>query len=113
MQERTGKSPEQLAREVQAVIVTRGGQGSSIFTKGNVIDIPAASTRHLADPTGCGDAYRGGLLYGLQHGLDWEITGRIAALLGAIKIEHAGTQNHGLSRADFDARFQETFGFSL
>ena len=62
MQERTGKSPEQLAREVQAVIVTRGGQGSSIFTKGNVIDIPAAPARHLADPTGCGDAYRGGLL---------------------------------------------------
>ena len=113
MQERTGKSPEQLAREVQAVIVTRGGQGSSIFTKGNVIDIPAAPARHLADPTGCGDAYRGGLLYGLQQGLDWEITGRIAALLGAIKIEHAGTQNHGLGRADFDARFQETFGFSL
>ncbi len=113
MQERTGKSPEQLAREVKAVIVTRGGQGSSIFTKGNVIDIPAAPAQHLADPTGCGDAYRGGLLYGLQQGLDWEITGRIAALLGAIKIEHAGTQNHGLSRADFDARFQETFGFSI
>ncbi len=113
MQERTGKSPEQLAREVQAVIVTRGGQGSSIFTKGNVIDIPAAPARHLVDPTGCGDAYRGGLLFGLQQGLDWEITGRIAALLGAIKIEHAGTQNHALSRADFDARFQETFGFSL
>jgi adenosine kinase len=113
MQERTGKSPERLAREVEAVIVTRGGQGSSIFTKGNVIDIPAAPARHLTDPTGCGDAYRGGLLYGLQQGLDWEITGRIAALLGAIKIEHAGTQNHGLSRADFDARFQETFGFSL
>jgi adenosine kinase len=113
MQERTGKSPERLAHEVEAVIVTRGGQGSSIFTKGNVIDIPAAPARHLTDPTGCGDAYRGGLLYGLQQGLDWEITGRIAALLGAIKIEHAGTQNHGLSRADFDARFQETFGFSL
>ena len=113
MQERTGKSPEQLAREVEAVIVTRGGKGSTIFTRGEAIDIPLAPARHLADPTGCGDAYRGGLLYGLQNGLDWDVTGRIASLMGAIKIEHAGTQNHGLSRADFDARFKETFGFSL
>jgi adenosine kinase len=113
MQERTGKSPEQLARQVEAVIVTRGGEGSTIYTAGAEIDIPLASAQHLVDPTGCGDAYRGGLLYGLQNGLDWDVTGRIASLMGAIKIEHAGTQNHGLSRADFDARFKETFGFSL
>jgi adenosine kinase len=113
MQERTGKSPEQLAREVEAVIVTRGGEGSTIYADGKAIDIPCAPTAHLADPTGCGDAYRGGLLYGLQHRLDWEVTGRIAALMGAIKIEHAGTQNHALSRADFDGRFKEAFGFAL
>ena len=113
MQERTGKSPERLARDVEAVIVTRGGRGSTIYTNGSAIDIPLAPARQLVDPTGCGDAYRGGLLYGLQQGLDWEVTGRIASLLGAIKIEHGGTQNHGLSRADFDARFRETFGFSL
>lgn len=113
MQERTGKSPAQLAREVEAVIVTRGGSGSTIYADGDTIDIPLAPAQHLVDPTGCGDAYRAGLLYGLQHGLDWEITGRIASLIGAIKIEHAGTQNHALTRADFDARFRETFGFSL
>jgi len=113
MQERTGKSPPQLAREVEAVIVTRGGQGSTIYADGREIEIPLAPARHLVDPTGCGDAYRGGLLYGLQNGLDWDVTGRIASLMGAVKIEHAGTQNHWLSRADFDARFQETFGFAL
>jgi adenosine kinase len=113
MQERTGKSPEQLARQVKAVIVTRGGQGSTIYADGRTIEIPLAPARHLVDPTGCGDAYRGGLLYGLQRGLDWEVTGRIASLLGAIKIEHAGTQNHAISRSDFDARFRETFGFAL
>jgi adenosine kinase len=113
MQERTGKSPEQLARQVEAVIVTRGGEGSTIYAGGAEIDIPLASAQHLVDPTGCGDAYRGGLLYGLQNGMDWDVTGRIASLMGAIKIEHAGTQNHGLSRVDFDARFKETFGFSL
>ena len=113
MQERTGKSPERLAREVEAVIVTRGGEGSIIYTRGGTIDIPLAPAHQLVDPTGCGDAYRGGLLYGLQNGLDWEVTGRIASLMGAIKIEHAGTQNHGIERSDFDARFKETFGFSL
>ena len=113
MQERTGKSPAQLAREVEAVVVTRGSAGSTIYADGDAIDIPLAPAQHLVDPTGCGDAYRAGLLFGLQHGLDWEITGRIASLMGAIKIEHAGTQNHALTRADFDARFRETFGFSL
>ena len=113
MQERTGKSPQQLAREVEAVVVTRGGQGSTIYTRDCTYEIPLAVAERLVDPTGCGDAYRGGLLYGLQQGLDWELTGRIASLLGAIKIEHAGTQNHGISRSDFDARFQETFGIAL
>ena len=113
MQERTGKSPEKLAHEVEAVIVTRGGEGSTIYTKGSAIDIPLAPAHQLVDPTGCGDAYRGGLLYGLQNGLDWEVAGRIASLMGAVKIEHAGTQNHGIARSDFDARFKETFGFSL
>ncbi len=113
MEERTGKAPEQLAREVEAVVVTRGGEGSTIFTRDNIYEIPSAAVNRLVDPTGCGDAYRGGLLYGLQQGLDWDITGRIASLLGAIKIEHAGTQNHAVSRSDFDARFKETFGFAL
>lgn len=113
MQERTGKSPQQLAGEAAAVIVTRGGQGSTIYADGKEIGIPAAPAGALVDPTGCGDAYRGGLLYGLQNGLDWAVTGRIAALMGAIKIEHAGTQNHAVSRADFDARFKEAYGFAL
>ena len=68
---------------------------------------------NLADPTGCGDAYRGGLLYGLMNGMDWEITGRIASLMGAIKIEQQGPQNHSFTRAEFEARFQEAFGMSL
>ncbi len=113
MQERTGKSPEQLAQMVEAVIVTRGGEGSSIYTRNKSYEIPAARAASLEDPTGCGDAYRSGLLYGLMHGIDWELTGRIAALMGAIKIEHAGTQNHSFTRDEFDQRFQDTFGISL
>ncbi|MEJ2575812.1 MAG: carbohydrate kinase family protein [Gammaproteobacteria bacterium] len=113
MQERTGKSLEQLAREVDAVIVTRGGEGSTIVTRLATYDIPAAPADRLVDPTGCGDAYRAGLIYGLQNGLDWPMTGRVAALMGAIKIEHAGTQNHAFTRDQFADRFRAAFGMPL
>jgi len=113
MQERTGKTIEQLAQEVRAVIVTRGGEGSLVYTGDKLHEIPAASVGQLQDPTGCGDAYRAGLLYGLQNNLDWEVTGRVASLMGAIKIEHAGTQNHGFTFDEFNSRFKENFGFIL
>jgi adenosine kinase len=113
MAERTGKGPEALAQQVAAVIVTRGAEGSLIFTRERVFRIPAAPAGAVTDPTGCGDAYRAGLLYGLMNGLDWELTGRVAALMGAIKVECAGTQNHRFSRAEFAARFREAFGLDL
>lgn len=113
MHERTGLSPEQVAERVQALIITKGGEGSFIYADNTCYQIPVAKTDIVNDPTGCGDAYRGGLLYGLLKGLDWETTGRIAALLGAIKVEHHGTQNHKFSMNEFKARFQTTFGFEL
>jgi len=113
LRERTGKSIEELARGVRAIIVTLGGKGSHIYTEGRVVEIPAAATRTIKDPTGCGDAYRAGLLHGLARGLDWDTTGRIAALMGAIKIEHPGTQNHRFTRDEFNARFRESFGYTL
>ena len=113
MQERTGLSPEQMAQRAEAVIITRGGEGSSIYTRDKVYEIPVASTSSLEDPTGCGDAYRSGLLYGLMNDMDWDTTGRIAALMGAIKIEHAGTQNHKFNRDEFDIRFKATLGYTL
>ncbi|MCB1760282.1 MAG: carbohydrate kinase family protein [Gammaproteobacteria bacterium] len=113
MEERTALSPSRLAERVEAVVVTRGGNGSVIYTGDSEHRIPAARTSALVDPTGCGDAYRAGLLYGLLSGMDWEVTGRVAALMGAIKIEQAGTQNHQFTPEQFAARFQESFGFSL
>jgi adenosine kinase len=112
-QERTGESLKELAARVEALIVTRGGEGSEIHVNGKVHAIPAAKPLALNDPTGCGDAYRAGLLYGIARGLDWETTGRIASLLGAIKIESHGTQNHRCTPADFAARFHESFGYRL
>ena len=111
VQERTGQSIEALAKMVEAIIVTRGGEGSSVYTGDEVISIHAAQARKLNDPTGCGDAYRGGLLYGIMNQLDWKTTGSIAALMGAIKIEHNGTQNHHFTLDEFKARFVDEFGY--
>jgi adenosine kinase len=109
MQERTGLNLQQLAQKVEALIVTRGGDGSTVYTQGKEIHIPSAPVSNLADPTGCGDAYRAGLLYGLMNKLDWEITGRIASLMGAIKIESQGTQNHTFTLHSFKERYQDAF----
>jgi len=107
--ERTGRSLEQLADHVKALIVTLGGEGSHIYNQGRRIDIPSVKPTDLADPTGCGDAYRAGLLYGLQLGWGLEKCGRLASLMGAIKIAHRGGQNHKLSRDDIAARYQAAF----
>jgi len=111
--ERTGLSPEQIAGRVEAYVITRGGEGSLVHTRKGAIEIPAARATEVQDPTGCGDAYRAGLLYGLAAGCDWEITGRMASLMGAIKIECHGTQNHELDPDEFGERFKEQFGFRI
>jgi adenosine kinase len=109
VQQKTGWSQKELLQHVEALIVTRGAAGSTIYTHSAEIAIPAARTGALVDPTGCGDAYRAGLIHGLLRGLDWHSTGRIASLMGAIKIESRGTQNHRFTRADFEARLASAF----
>ena len=111
--ERTGRSLEQLAGEVQALVVTLGGSGSQIYSNGGRIEIPAAAPEALIDPTGCGDAYRAGLLYGIGQGWEWQKTGHLASLMGSIKIAHRGGQNHKLTREDIAQRFRAAFGETL
>lgn len=110
VQQKTGWTARDVTQRVKALIVTRGAQGSVIYTPEGEIEVPCAKARAVVDPTGCGDAYRAGLLHGLLHGLDWRATGRIASLLGAIKIESLGTQNHRFTKAEFEARLKENFG---
>lgn len=110
VQERTGETAEALAKKVKAFIITRGGDGSTVFTDGKRIDIPSAKAQALVDPTGCGDAYRAGLLYGIVNGIDWPLTGRLASLIGAIKIAQRGAQNHRFTRNDIEAQFKDAFG---
>jgi adenosine kinase len=109
--ERTGLSLERIAQRVSALIVTRGEQGAEIFTNGRRIDIACVPAERVVDPTGCGDAFRAGLLYGLTNDMDWETTGRLASLMGAIKIAHQGGQNHVLTRVEIDDRFEQAFGY--
>ncbi|GBG03778.1 sugar kinase [Azospira sp. I13] len=111
--DRTGKSLETLASRVKALIVTRGGEGSHIYTGGQRLEIPCVKAEDVVDPTGCGDAYRAGLLYGIANGLDWDQTGRLAALIGAIKIAHSGPQNHTFSCDEIAAQYQQAFGSRL
>lgn len=108
--DRTGHSLEQLAGEVRALIVTRGAEGSEIFVQGERLHIPCVEPDAILDPTGCGDAYRAGLLYGLANSFDWPTTGRLASVMGAIKIAHRGGQNHQPSREEIAVRYQRAFG---
>jgi len=110
LQQKSRWGVDEIMRHVEALIVTRGAAGAVIHTRGEEIRIPAAPARAVVDPTGCGDAFRAGLIHGLLHGHDWRSTGHIASLMGAIKVEARGTQNHRFTRAEFDERLASAFG---
>src|SRR5271156_3195646 len=107
--QKTGLTMAQVAGRVEALIVTRGAEGSVVHAGGRVWEIPCAKPRALVDPTGCGDAYRAGLIHGLLHSLDWKTTGRMASLMGAIQIESLGPQNHKFTPDDFKQRLAAAF----
>jgi len=113
MQERTGLSPHEITAQVEALIVTRGGEGSHIYTKDKRHEIPSVKPEAINDPTGCGDAYRAGLLYGLVNEFDWETTGKIASLMGSIKIAEHGTQNHSFTLDEFKEIFRDNFEYTF
>ena len=112
LEERTGRKLEEIARGVQALIYTQGAKGSVIFAAGKRHDIPCVEAQAVVDPTGCGDAYRAGLLYGIAHGWDWASAGKLAAVMGAIKVAQRGAQNHAPSRDEIETRFRRAFGYS-
>jgi adenosine kinase len=113
LQDKTGKTLAQIAESVSALIVTLGADGSMIYAEGREIAIPTPKPVAVVDPTGCGDAYRAGLMYGIQQGWSWETTGRLASLMGSIKIASRGGQNHVLTRGEIEAQFEKNFGYSI
>lgn len=110
LSDRTGKSLEELAARVEALIVTLGAEGSRIHTHGQCIEIPCVEADAVVDPTGCGDAYRSGLLYGIANQWDWQRTGSLAAVMGAIKVAHQGCQSHTPTRDEIGERYRKAFG---
>ena len=112
LEEKSGRKLEVLAREVKALVCTMGAKGSVIFAGGSRHEIPSIPADAVVDPTGCGDAYRAGLLYGIAHGWDLTSTGKLGSVMGALKIAHRGAQNHAAVREEIEARFRKAFGYS-
>ena len=110
VRERTGYDVAAAVSRLDALVVTRGAQGSVVHTRDASIEIPPARAGDTVDPTGCGDAYRAGLIHGIVNDMDWQTTGRLASLMGAIKVEQPGTQNHRCTRSEIESRFRESFG---
>ena len=113
LQERTGWDEKTIAGKVKAYIITRGPQGALIHADGKTWDIPPAHERRVTDPTGCGDAFRAGLIFGIEKGYDWLTIGRIGNLMGALKVEHPGTQNQRFDYDEFAEQFKQQFGYAL
>jgi adenosine kinase len=112
LEEKTGRKLERLAREVKALVYTLGAKGSVILADGERHEVPCATPEAVVDPTGCGDAYRAGLLYGIARRWDWPTTGKLGAVMGALKIAHRGAQNHAAARDEIESRFRAAFGYS-
>ena len=112
LEEMTGRRLEDLAGELKALIATMGAEGSLIYAAGKRHPIPSVKPDAMLDPTGCGDAYRAGLLYGIARDWDWERTGRLGSVMGAIKIAQRGPQNHKVSRDEIAERYRKAFGAS-
>lgn len=108
--QRTGWTEDEIASKVDALVVTRGGEGSLVWASGERQAVPAAAISRAVDPTGCGDAYRGGLLHALALGRSWADAARLGSVMGAIKIEHAGAQNHRPDRDEIARRHREAYG---
>ena len=113
LMDRTGLTLPQIAGRLDALIVTRGEKGSEIYANGERFEIPCVPATAVVDPTGCGDAFRAGLLHGITNGWDWPTTGRLASLLGAIKIAHQGGQNHSFTAKEIAEKFEAAFGYKL
>ena len=113
MKDKTGFEEKEIAERVSALIITYGGNGSKIHTKDRTIEIPAVTPEAVVDPTGCGDAFRGGLLFGLINDMDLETTGRIASMMGSKKISCHGTQNHSFTLEEFRSYFKDEYDYEF
>ena len=109
VKQKTGLDEAGILAQVELLVVTRGADGATLMSRDRRVDVPVARPTTIADPTGVGDAFRGGLLTGLVRGYPWEVTGRIGALAATYCLEQVGTMNHRYTVAEFVARYRENF----
>ena len=113
LEKKTGLTSLEISNKVDAYIVTLGEKGSKIMVKSETLHVGIVEPMKIADPTGCGDAYRAGLLYGFSNSLELDSTVKLASLLGAIKVESSGTQNHLLSREIVEEKYRTAFNENI
>jgi adenosine kinase len=113
VEQRTGRSPEQMSESMRAVVVTRGAEGATLYVKGVKTQIAPIKATAIVDPTGCGDAHRAGLLYGLARNWRLEQACQLANVMGAFKIASRGPQNHKPGRAEIGASLKQHYGIEL
>ena len=109
IREKTGLSEDDILARVGGLLVTKGADGSTLIVNGETTDIPIVKADRIVDPTGAGDAFRAGLMRGMQLDLPWDIAGRMGALSATYVLENLGTQNHYFTPAQFVARYRENF----
>jgi adenosine kinase len=110
LRQKTGLNEDAILSRSEALIVTRGEHGSSVLTGDGRIDVPALEPRRIVDPTGVGDAYRGGFMKGLALGLDYQSAAQIGSVAATYALEHLGGQSHAYSWNEFKERYEARFG---
>jgi len=110
IRQKTGLGEAEILVRSAALIVTRGEHGSRVMTRDGSIEVPAVAPRRIVDPTGVGDAFRGGLMKGLALGLDYETSAKLGTVAATYALEHLGGQSHAYSWMDFAERYEEHFG---
>jgi len=106
---KTGLDLTQMLKHIDVLVITRGAEGSSVYANGSEINVPVVPPERIVDPTGVGDAFRGGFLAGYTHGWNWELCGQVGALAATFCLEQKGPQNHTYTSAEFVARFRKHF----
>jgi adenosine kinase len=110
LRQKTGFSEQDILNQTKALIVTRGEHGSSVITQAGRADVVAVTPHRIVDPTGVGDAFRGGLLKGIALGLPYDIAARLGSVAATYALEHLGGQSHAYTWTEFKARYEEHFG---
>jgi adenosine kinase len=110
LRQKTGMTEDDVLREVEVLVITRGEHGCTVISEGTRHDVPSVPPTRIADPTGVGDAFRGGFMKGLATGATYEHCARMGSVAATYALEHLGGTSHAYSMDEFKARFTAAYG---